>query len=749
MAKPKEELDKTPSKKKKIPPVHLPSPVKVYTQNIGRSRAPTLKWEQPEWDLAECGRILDTEAYVRRAFRNKKNLFLKEGCNFTSENPERTKYIKERFSQMEDRTGIPTPMLISDTVWTLIRCHNAFWVKVRKTELSGGAERTVNGKTIKPIAGYFPMAPETVRFKRDENGTIKKIKQVVRGKEDKEFDPDDVVHFAFDKREGFSIGTPGLVPVKDDIRALRRIEENVELLVYQHLFPLFHYKVGTETAPAEVYADGRTEVDVIQASIQAMPTDGCWVTPERHEIKVLGAEGNALAVDKFIEHFKQRIFTGLGQSSVDMGEGGTANRSTASTMSRNLVDDTKEDQREFGAQFYAYVIKELLQESTFDPDTLFDDENKVFLKFNEIDLEHRIAKANHYADLYLKNVITHPEMRVSLGMKPFEGEGWPTSNDKGDMFVKGDGDWASTNYGLVERDRIILQSIDEPGTDAAKEVAKSTAGKNNSAAANGGATPKSSKTTTEQVTKVKTVESSGAAATIANKNKPTNQHVTRSAPKLNKDEYSFKDKIPELSIIYKQEMPTADALSKLEMDISNTILVRGKASINEISNLLDIGLTTARDRLLSLARRAYRIGLDEAGGDIVDVKIANIDTTIQKHIEKYVYKLKDDILDTLRRRLVDMTSQEMTVSLPLAVMSAYKHRGNMIDDSEIVRAYNYGLASGFRLTGFDTIESVGDESCCDSCKRHTLKYKQSDVIIYEELPPMHPHCTCTMRRSSK
>ena len=39
-----------------------------------------------------------------------------------------------------------------------------------------------------------------------------------------------------------------------------------------------------------------------------------------------------------------------------MGEGGTANRSTASTMSRNLVDDTKEDQGEFSDLFHFYII---------------------------------------------------------------------------------------------------------------------------------------------------------------------------------------------------------------------------------------------------------------------------------------------------------------------------------------------------------------------------------------------------------
>ena len=56
--------------KRVIIPRVIPSPVKSFTSNIGRGRANTLRWENPQWDLAECGRILDTEAFVRRAFRN-------------------------------------------------------------------------------------------------------------------------------------------------------------------------------------------------------------------------------------------------------------------------------------------------------------------------------------------------------------------------------------------------------------------------------------------------------------------------------------------------------------------------------------------------------------------------------------------------------------------------------------------------------------------------------------------------------
>lgn len=701
---------KTKKSKPKVTPRHIPSPVKAYTQNIGRSRAPSLRWESGEWDLAECGRILDTESYVRRAFRNKKNLWLKEGYEFTGPNVARVEYIEKRIHQIEEATHIPFPLLISNLVWSLVRCNNAFLVKVRKSDRSGGKVRKIGNKMIQPVAGYFPAAPETIRFKRDENGTIKKFQQDIRGKEPADFRPEDVIHFYLDKREGFAIGTPSLVAVKDDIRALRRIEENVEILVYQHLFPLFHYKVGTEAAPAETYPGGNTEVDAIKISLQSMPTDGCWVTPERHEIKVIGAQGQALAVDGVIQHFKQRIFTGLGNSSVDMGEGGTASRSTADTMSRNLVDDTKADQRELGAQIYNSIIRELLLESTFDQSDLFSIENRVFLKFNEIDLESRIKKENHYTDIFEKNVITHDEMRIKCGWKPFKGEAWPTFNDKPRMFVKGDGDYALTNYGLFGRDKIILQSIDEPGTPASKATAASTVSKNNSS----------------QVTN----------KAVANKNNPENQHGKRGAPKTNND--SYYTNTSSLSILFIQKSPLEEAFNTIKEDLVTQTRKKG-LTIKESKLLINKGFTVAKDNLVNLAKRAYRIGLKDTNTDITDVKVSTADSIIEKHTEKYVYKLMNNIIDSLRRHTAYKFKMRYEDAISVeSVFKAFSHRPIIISNDEIIKAYNYGLASGYDVNCLDKIEfACNKEAYCSIDDNYTLNYKRSDVIIYEELPPLY------------
>jgi hypothetical protein len=708
-----------------IMPAKVPSPVKVYTNNVGRLRAPSAQWELPTWDLAETGRILDTESYVRRAFRNKRNLFLKEGHEFVGANPDRIKYIEKRVAQIEMATEIPFPILLSRTIASLTQCSNAFWVKARNIKASGGRVREIktisgNTKRLKPVAGYFPMAAETVRFKRDEYGKILKYQQFILGKETKEFAPEDVVHFYFDKREGFSVGTPILASVKDDIRALRRIEENVELLVYQHLFPLFHYKVGTEKEPAEVYSDGTTEIDDVRLKIANMPSDGCWVTPERHSIEVLGAEGEALAVDKVIAHFKQRIFTGLGNSSVDMGEGDTASRSTAQTMSRNLIDDTKADQKEFGAMFYSFIIQELLLESTFDPKTLFDDENRVYLKFNEIDIETRQAKENHLADLFLKNAITHIELRQGMGRKPFEGEGWPTGTTKGQVFRKGDGDWAHTSYGIIERDKIILQSLDEPGTDAAKSETKSRTTANKSKSAGGNS--------------------------VSNKNKPANQHGTRSSTKLNKDILDAEHP-QSLNIIYSQKLPIQNMYKDLGKEISDWVREEG-LHINRLSVRVGFAFERAKDKLTSLCIRAHRIGTEDVKVNPFlpssRLPLSEVDFRIKRHVHKYSDKLRDELIDQIDRNTIKRseTKREDAVFISM-IFNALEHRTAMIDNSEIMRAYNYGRAGGLRVRGVDNIVSKrsGKESC-EICDSRILRYTKANAIIYEELPPLHPNCTC-------
>jgi hypothetical protein len=293
-----------------------------------------------EYDLSEIGKIEDTDSFVRQSFKKKEGLMFKEGVGLKGADKDTMRYYKARMAQIARASKIPTITLLKRTARSLIRTSNAFLVKMRDRKASGGRVRqTPEGKELEPIAGYFPAAPETMMVDLDDKtGKIHKWRQVLPDGRWRVFRPEDVIHFVIDRREGFIFGVPTIIPVIDDIRALRQIEENIELLLYQHIFPLFHYKVGTETAPAGHTEEGDREVDVVEEQIRLMPSEGAIVTPERHEITAIGAEGRALRAEGYLTHFKKRVFAGLGVSQVDMGDGDTTNRACYSEDTETLTE---------------------------------------------------------------------------------------------------------------------------------------------------------------------------------------------------------------------------------------------------------------------------------------------------------------------------------------------------------------------------------------------------------------------------
>ena len=226
----------------------------------------------------------------------------KEGWDLVGKNPRTIKYIQTRMHQISQASNSPIDGLLRNIGSSLIRKSNCFLLKVRNIEASGGKVRSVPGKKLSllPVAAYFVIPSETVEYKVSGN-KVSRWRQRMPDGTHKEYDPKNIIHFHMDRKEGLVFGTPSIVPVLDDIRALRKIEENIELLVYQHLFPLFHYKVGTPDAPAGMTEGGDREIDVIRQEIQYMPSEGGIVTPERHEISTIGSEGRALRAEGYLE----------------------------------------------------------------------------------------------------------------------------------------------------------------------------------------------------------------------------------------------------------------------------------------------------------------------------------------------------------------------------------------------------------------------------------------------------------------
>lgn len=389
---------------------------KISSKAISYTERHRGTWFRPEYDLTEIQIAQDTDSYLFRAIQKKKNRFLIAGWDIVGEDPEIVSYIKRRIREIEFVSKKPFDILLTETFADMVRYSNAMWVKARsKYSSSGKSTSGASGIETEPVAGYFILPFETLIFKTKRNGDIKKIQQKTPSGDYKEFFPKDLVHFYDNKKPGFAMGTPELIPVLDDIALLRRLEENVEALIESNLYPLFHYKIGSDAYPERYSPDGIKESDIVKSTVEYMPAGGVYISDHRHNITAIGSEGRALRIEGYLDYFKKRVFAGLGISSVDVGEGDTANRSTANTLSKSAIQDVEAIQRLLKIFIEFHVFDELLIEGGYDP---IAEENKVEIKFGVVDKEERAKTENQTVQLWLNNLITEQEARKKLGMSP-------------------------------------------------------------------------------------------------------------------------------------------------------------------------------------------------------------------------------------------------------------------------------------------------------------------------------------------
>lgn len=367
----------------------------------------------PMYNLGEIGKTLDVESYFAASVRRHRELVMKEGWYLHGKDNEAIAYIKDRFAEIELITGEPISAVIRELLTNLIAYGNSMLILKRDPLRSSGAAIRMFSKTMQPISGLYPADPTSMAVKKNDFGRPVQWKQELWDSEkEKKFSASDVVHFTLDRKSGFTFGTPYIIPVLEDIRALRRLEELAELVTHKHTFPLFHAKVGTKDKPAGYVTapDGSSysEVDMIGAQVDALPPEGGLVTTERVEINMLGTEGQVLDLQLYLMHFEGRVLGGLRLSGIDLGRGDTANRATAQTVTKSLVDACSEMQNVFAEMFTAKVLDILLLEGGFD----LNKDTRVTLKFPDIDREEMRAHQNHGIQLFLQNAITQDELRT-------------------------------------------------------------------------------------------------------------------------------------------------------------------------------------------------------------------------------------------------------------------------------------------------------------------------------------------------
>ena len=371
-----------------------------------------------EYDLFEYSRIIDTEAIVAKAFERQRALIFKNGYYFESNNPKNVEYIKSRIREIEYVTGLTFRNFIEEMAYNLVMFHNSYILMVRNEKKSTGETVNVGNKELEPIAGWFNLPTETIQRKLKENGDVEMYKQYIDPATFRLFSPEKVRHLKYNARSGFTMGTPPLEAVKDDILALRRIEESVETLIYKGIFPMIHVKVGTESNPAKILVDGSDEVEKMGYVMQELDEYGGITTSERVEVKAIGSESLALRVESYLEYFKDRVMLGLGVSDIDMGIGDSSGKATGQIISQTLKEAVINKQDAISEFITHILFKPLLVESgMYDAEYLIPEEDLVKFKFNHVDQDARIKIESHILNMFNSGLLSINEARLEIGYK--------------------------------------------------------------------------------------------------------------------------------------------------------------------------------------------------------------------------------------------------------------------------------------------------------------------------------------------
>lgn len=680
-------------------PVFMPrvkDPTYNYNSTFDGVRRSRTEFKPPEYNLAEVGRVSDVDGYVARSFEKKLSLMFKEGWSLIGKNPKTVDYIKIRLKQIANASNIPTKEFFRKIGDGLVRKSNSFIVKVRNEKSSGGSVRKVPGKNIKlkPVAGYFVPPAETMEFRVSRN-SIDRWRQSMPYGQQKEFSIEDTEHFYYNRKDGFVFGTPTIVPVIDDVRALRKIEENIELLIYQHLFPLFQWKVGTKEAPATITEDGKPEVDIVRQEIQYLPTEGGIVTTERHEINAIGSEGRALRAEGYLTHFKRRVFSGLDMSPIDFGESDSSNRSTAQQLSQNLIDRVKDFQRVMESFVDEHIIKELLLESTFGPSVL-DEENTVHFKFKEIDLELQIKKENHYADLFAKNTIGLNESRLGIDKEAITIP-TPEEIDDGQDGPEKYPEWYEFYWNLIEKPKALIQSVDEAYLNA-------TAAKTAAAA--------QETKTAELDIKRKQVEKSA---------KPVKNAVLR-------------------------DLFLSNRYIKTKSQIVEYISKKKENNIDFITQLIRTALSPAIDKMGAEQAILYKKGYAQFAPTNTKRYIEDVDKARNRFKERstlYIEKLVRDISVAIVRNI---KPEDKDISSTVeSVFDSFKFRSEFIEDVEVRKSFSFGRAKGMNAVGIKQSQIYDVNESCDLCVQHSGLILDNTYILLSDVSPFHSSCECKLK----
>lgn len=492
-------------------------------------------YEEPEFDLKSVKEACLVDAYVRQGVDKYVDQIFKEGYKFYGQDENIVAYIKLRLAYIAEASDIPTEILLTEIVEDVVTYANSVVAKSRSNDPNafpqGATVTGLDGKDA--VAGYFPINPTTLKVKRDKNGTVKGWQQEIDGADAKvKLNPEDVVHIFYKRERGNAFGTPFLIPVLNDVRALREAEDNVLKMMYRNIYPFLHVKVGDDNKPGSTI-----EVDNVKDAFEDMDIEGGLVTSNR--VNVDSVETNkTIDAEPYLRYMEDRVFSGMGIPAILFGRGGTANRSTGDNMSSEMSDRIRAIQKTIETFINFKIVKELLLEGGYDP--LLNPDQEVKFAFNHNNVDLQIKNENHAIFKYEHNAITEDEMRELLGKDPI--------TDRSKMFQT-----------LITQANAKYEASLNPQTPSSTSK------------------PSSSKQT--------------GTKSANNRNKPQNQHKTKPSPKKTTNAiesllFYFTDLMIDKIIIHIEDKNIIKSIVKDYIITSKDILINSKVSCYDINETL-------------------------------------------------------------------------------------------------------------------------------------------------------------------
>lgn len=377
----------------------------------------TLSTTSFEYDFSEINRIIDTETFVARIFKKKKDYIVKEDPILTSDNKKNLKYLNARFNEILYCSGIDLSDFLESLAESLVNYNNAFILTVRKSPEETGTPNLFKLPPIQSVHVLSPLKLKPVINNLGDTLGYRYYKDSTRVVESIYIPKDFIYHIAIDKKLDLAIGTPSLEAVKDDILSLRQIEEAMERLIYKNASPLLHAKVGSDEAPASMLETGELEIDYYNDLISRMDDEGGLTTSHRVDIELLGTESKALRFESSMQYYKVRVVSGLGASLLDIGEA-PASLSTAGAeaISQVLKDDVIAYQKSLAKFFTDKLFLDILLDAEWNTSKYqLDKKDKVVFSLPVSNLANKIKEESHLANMVNSKLMTREQFSDRTG----------------------------------------------------------------------------------------------------------------------------------------------------------------------------------------------------------------------------------------------------------------------------------------------------------------------------------------------